>query len=139
MNEYRDQEWEELGGERGAICPKKEQTELVPLQESEKGEKTSKRKNKPLWALAALLLAIAVAGTALSLLFFRKDEEARESPTIPDELSYGGIFESAEVARRCVEASVSLRLGAPDELGGESVSGVIISEDGWILSGAPAF
>ena len=70
---------------------------------------------------------------------FRKDEEARESPTITDELSYGGIFESAEVARRCVEASVSLRLGAPDELGGESVSGVIVSEDGWILSGAPAF
>lgn len=139
MNEYRNQEWEEHDGERGAICPKEEQTELVPLQESEKGENASERKNKPLWALAALLLAIAVAGTALSLLFFRKDEEARESPTITDELSYGGIFESAEVARRCVEASVSLRLGAPDELGGESVSGVIISEDGWILSGAPAF
>lgn len=140
MNEYRDQEWEERGGERGAICPKEEQTELVPLQESEKGENASERKNKPLWTLAALLLAIAVAGTALSLLFFRKDEEARESPTITDELSsYGGIFESAEVARRCVEASVSLRLGAPDELGGESVSGVIISDDGWILSGAPAF
>ena len=140
MNEYRDQEWEERDGERGAICPKEEQTELVPLQESEKGENASERKNKPLWALAALLLAIAVAGTALSLLFFRKDEEARESPPITDELSsYGGIFESAEVARRCVEASVSLRLGAPDELGGESVSGVIVSEDGWILSGAPAF
>ena len=139
MNEYRDQEWEERGGERGAICPKEEQTELVPLQASEKGENASERKNKPLWTLAALLLAIAVAGTALSLLFFRKDEEERESPTITDELSYGGIFESAEVARRCVEASVSLRLGAPDELGGESVSGVIVSEDGWILSGAPAF
>ena len=138
MNEYKNERREESEDENSAICPVKDAKELVFLYGRDNKENTPERENKRLWGVLALFLLLVTTGVALYLLLSPKNREPQSLPS-SDETSYSGIFESEEIARRCIESSVSLRLGAPDELGGESVSGVIVSEDGWILSGAPAF
>lgn len=138
MDEYKNERREESEDESSAICPVKDSKELVFLYGRDNKENAPERENKRLWGVLALFLLLVTAGVALYLLLSPKNRVPQSLPSA-DETSYSGIFESEEIARRCIESSVSLRLGAPDELGGESVSGVIVSEDGWILSGAPAF
>lgn len=138
MNEYKKERQEESEGGIGAICPKEERREVIFLYEREQSENAPERKNKPLWTVLVSLLALIVAGSAVYLLVAMKKTEP-QAPTESTEALYSGIFESAEAARRSIASSVSLRLGVADELGGDSVSGVIVSNDGWILSGAPAF
>ena len=137
MNEYKKERQEERESGGGAICPKEERQDVIFLYERERQEIAPERKNKPLWTvLAALLILVAVV--TVFLVIAMKNEEP-QSPPEESEALYSGIFESEEAARRSIESSVSLRLGVADELGGDSISGVIVSEDGWILSGAPAF
>ena len=138
MDEYKNERREESEDESSAICPVKGAKELVFLYGRDNKENAPERENKRLWGVLALFLLLVTTGVALYLLLSPKNRVPQSLPSA-DETSYSGIFESEEIARRCIESSVSLRLGAPDELGGESVSGVIVSEDGWILSGAPAF
>lgn len=138
MDEYKNERREESEDENSAICPVKDAKELVLLYGRDNKENAPERENKRLWGVLALFLLLVTAGVALYLLLSPRSMVPQNLPSA-DETSYSGIFESEEIARRCIESSVSLRLGAPDELGGESVSGVIVSEDGWILSGAPAF
>lgn len=138
MDEYKNERREESEDESNAICPVKDAKELVFLYGRDNKENAPERENKRLWGVLALFLLLVTTGVALYLLLSPKNRVPQSLPSA-DETSYSGIFESEEIARRCIESSVSLRLGAPDELGGESVSGVIVSEDGWILSGAPAF
>ena len=138
MDEYKNERREESEDESSAICPVKDSKELVFLYGRDNKENAPERENKRLWGVLALFLLLVTTGVALYLLLSPKNRVPQSLPSA-DETSYSGIFESEEIARRCIESSVSLRLGAPDELGGESVSGVIVSEDGWILSGAPAF
>ena len=138
MDEYKNERREESEDENSAICPVKDAKELVLLYGRDNKENAPERENKRLWGVLALFLLLVTAGVALYLLLSPRSMVPQSLPSA-DETSYSGIFESEEIARRCIESSVSLRLGAPDELGGESVSGVIVSEDGWILSGAPAF
>jgi S1-C subfamily serine protease len=138
MNEYKKERQEDSEGVSGAICPKEERQEVIFLYEREQSENAPERKNKPLWTVLVSLLALIVAGAAVYLLAAMKKAEP-QTPTESTEALYSGIFESAEAARRSIASSVSLRLGVADELGGDSVSGVIVSNDGWILSGAPAF
>lgn len=138
MDEYKNERREESEDENSAICPVKDAKELVLLYGRDNKENAPERENKRLWGVLALFLLLVTAGVALYLLLSPRSVVPHSLPSA-DETSYSGIFESEEIARRCIESSVSLRLGAPDELGGESVSGVIVSEDGWILSGAPAF
>lgn len=138
MDEYKNERREESEDENSAICPVKDAKELVLLYGRDNKENAPERENKRLWGVLALFLLLVTTGVALYLLLSPKNRVPQSLPSA-DETSYSGIFESEEIARRCIESSVSLRLGAPDELGGESVSGVIVSEDGWILSGAPAF
>ena len=138
MDEYKNERREESEDENSAICPVKDAKELVLLYGRDNKENAPERENKRLWGVLALFLLLVTTCVALYLLLSPKNREPQSLPS-SDETSYSGIFESEEIARRCIESSVSLRLGAPDELGGESVSGVIVSEDGWILSGAPAF
>lgn len=138
MDEYKNERREESEDESSAICPVKDAKELVLLYGRDNKENAPERENKRLWGVLALFLLLVTTGVALYLLLSPKNRVPQSLPSA-DETSYSGIFESEEIARRCIESSVSLRLGAPDELGGESISGVIVSEDGWILSGAPAF
>ena len=138
MDEYKNERREESEDESSAICPVKDAKELELLDGRDNKENAPERENKRLWGVLALFLLLVTAGVALYLLLSPRSMVPQSLPSA-DETSYSGIFESEEIARRCIESSVSLRLGAPDELGGESVSGVIVSEDGWILSGAPAF
>lgn len=138
MDEYKNERREESEDESNAIYPVKDAKELVFLYGRDNKENAPERENKRLWGVLALFLLLVTTGVALYLLLSPKNRVPQSLPSA-DETSYSGIFESEEIARRCIESSVSLRLGAPDELGGESVSGVIVSEDGWILSGAPAF
>ncbi|MBR2346227.1 MAG: trypsin-like peptidase domain-containing protein [Clostridia bacterium] len=138
MDEYKNERREESEDESSAICPVKDAKELVFLYGRDNKENAPERENKRLWGVLTLFLLLVTTGVALYLLLSPRSMVPQNLPSA-DETSYSGIFESEEIARRCIESSVSLRLGAPDELGGESVSGVIVSEDGWILSGAPAF
>ena len=138
MDEDKNERREESEDENSAICPVKDAKELVLLYGRDNKDNAPERENKRLWGVLALFLLLVTTGVALYLLLSPKNRVPQSLPSA-DETSYSGIFESEEIARRCIESSVSLRLGAPDELGGESVSGVIVSEDGWILSGAPAF
>jgi S1-C subfamily serine protease len=138
MNEYKKERQKDSEGVSGAICPKEERQDLIFLYERERQENAPERKNKPLWRVSAALLALIVAVATVFLIIAMKKEEPVAPPEETEAL-YSGIFESAEAARRSIESSVSLRLGVADELGGNSISGVIVSNDGWILSGAPAF
>ena len=138
MNEYKKERQADREGGGGAICPKEERQDVIFLYEHERQENAPERKNKPLWAMLTALLVIAMAAATVFLIIAMKKEEPQALREETEAL-YSGIFASEEAARRSIESSVSLRLGVADELGGESISGVIVSEDGWILSGAPAF
>ena len=138
MNEYKNERREESEDGRGAIYPKEERGELVLLDGHESAKNVSERKIGRLWALPVLLAVLGSAVVAFCALIAPQDHQTDAEPE-EEEDSYVGILESEAAARRCIASSVSLRLGAADELGGESVSGVIVSNDGWILSGAPAF
>ena len=138
MNEYKKERQEESDGSGGAICPGTARQELAFLYEREMPENLPERRNQPLKAVLVLLLLLAVIIAAVCLLL-GMDRDPPQVLFTEEEDVYEGIFESEAAARRCIDASVSLRLGVADELGGGAVSGVIISDDGWILSGAPAF
>ena len=47
---------------------------------------------------------------------------------------WSGAFDSREISERCIRASVRIRLGAAGEYGAVGASGVVVGEDGWILT-----
>lgn len=139
MDEYKNKSLKKENGERTEICPTGERGELVPSYRREDEKVAPRAKNRALWLVLPALLAFAALCILLCFLLF--DEESPNEPLLQSfaEEEYFGAFESEEIVSRCMESCVSLRSGAPDELGGESVSGVILSSDGWILSGEPIF
>ena len=138
MNEYKNEGQEERDGLDSAICPRKKKKDVIFLYECKDEEVLAEAKNKALGGIFGASTALIAVVALICLLFAFNSEEEPETMA-QEESAYNGIFESEAAARNCIESSVSLRLGAPDELGGESVSGVIVSSDGWILSGAPCF
>ena len=144
MDEYKNRPNKEGDGEKRAICPQEGREELTFLYGHERSENSSESKNKPLWAILVTTLAVALGvvcfiAAVYALLFAKAPNEEPVSPPVRSENEYFGVFENSETAKRGIESCVSLRAGVADELGGVSVSGVILSDDGWILSGAPVF
>lgn len=141
MNEDKDRREEREEGAGRAISPAEEPVVLARLNTHKSGKRLAEAKNKPL-RLLFVAVAAAIALTGLMLLIFyvtRPQEKEAVSDGSADKDGYVASFVSKETAERCIALGVSLRLGAADLLGGESVGGVIVSEDGWILSGAPIF
>lgn len=143
MNKDKDRDRREEGEESAerAISLAEEPVALARLDARKNGKRLAEAKNKPLRPLL-VAIAAAVALTGLMLLIFyvmRPQEKETANSDGSDREEYLSSFVSKEAAQRCIALGVSLRLGAADLLGGESVGGVIVSEDGWILSGAPIF
>lgn len=142
MNENKDRAKESEDNGEAAICPAGEHKDIVFLYERQKEKMASGAKNKPLRLILLILLITVGVGSLSYLLLSLFLDASAPDVAVNAEVSedvYEGVFSCREAAESCVRSSVSLRLGASDMLGGESVSGVIVSEDGWILSGAPEF
>ena len=112
MDEYKNERREESEDESSAICPVKDAKELVFLYGRDNKENAPERENKRLWGVLTLFLLLVTTGVALYPLLSPRSMVPQNLPSA-DETSYSGIFESEEIARRCIESSVSLRLGAP--------------------------